>query len=284
MSEDTIKDTTAATTSGEPEPSDSMKGFGAAHKAFRKRAGYTQEEYAPLVGYQPATVASIEQGRRFPPRAFVERAEEVLDAFGALKGVYKHVGREQGLASWFRQWAELEEQAISLYTYENRLVPGLLQTEAYARTLFSEQLPPFTDSQIEARIAARMERQSLFRGQPNTAFSFIVEEHVLRRETGGADVMREQIEHILDGMRPRNVEIQVMPMTRGVHAGLAGPIRLLETPENEWFAYCEGQRSGQFIIDPKSISVLHMRYAKLRSQALTPEDSRSLLERIRGAL
>lgn len=80
------------------------------------------------------------------------------------------------------------------------------------------------------------------------------------------------------------MELQLLPMTCGVHAGLAGPIQLLETPENEWFGYCEGQRSGQFIADPKSVSVLHMRYAKLRSQALTPEDSRSLLERMRGAL
>jgi hypothetical protein len=72
--------------------------------------------------------------------------------------------------------------------------------------------------------------------------------------------------------------------TRSVHPGIDGPIQLLETPENEWFAYCEAQRSGQFVVDPKTISVLHMRYAKLRSQALIPKDSRSLLERMRGAL
>ncbi|MGW4820312.1 helix-turn-helix domain-containing protein [Streptomyces sp. NPDC004227] len=282
MTENTSSST--VTTTGEPEPSDSMKAFGAAHKAFRKRAGFTQEDYAPLVGYQPGTVASIEQGRRFEPRVFVERAEEVLDAFGALKGVYKHVGREKGLASWFRQWAELEEQAISLYTFENRLVPGLLQTEAYARGLFSVRLPLLADPEIEAMIAARLERQSLFAERPNTAFSFIVEEHVLQRESGGTDVMREQIGRLLEATEPRNVEVQIMPKSRGVHAGIDGPIQLLETPENEWFAYCEAQRSGQLLVDPKTISVLHMRYAKLRSQALTPEDSRSLLEQMRGAL
>ncbi|MET8642811.1 helix-turn-helix transcriptional regulator [Streptomyces sp. NPDC004074] len=271
-------------TTNEPEPSDSLKGFGEVHKAFRKRAGLTQEEYAPLVRYQPSTVASIEQGRRFPPRVFVERAEHVLDAFGALKGAYKHVGRERGLASWFRQWAELEEQAISLYTFENRLVPGLLQTEAYARRLFGERLPLLTDSQIEAMISARLERQSLLTGRPNTAFSFIVEEHVLKRRTGGSDVTRRLIDHLLEASELRNVELQLMPLDRDVHAGLNGPIQLLETAENEWFGYCEGQESGQLVVDPKTISVLHMRYAKLRSQALTPGDSRSLLDRMRGAL
>ncbi|MDR3082178.1 MAG: helix-turn-helix domain-containing protein [Streptomyces sp.] len=284
MSEDTISSAATTTTSSEPEPSDTMKQFGAAHKAFRKRAGYTQEEYAPLVGYQPATVASIEQGRRFPPRAFVERAEEVLDAFGALKAVYKYAGREKGLASWFRQWAELEEQAISLYTYENRLVPGLLQTERYARALFSERLPLLTDAQIEAQLAARLERQSLFRERRNTAFSFIMEEHIFRRQTGGAEAARELIDHVLGETELRNAELQLMPISISSHAGLDGPIQLLESSENEWFAYCEGQESGQLIVNPKTISVLHMRYAKLRSQALTPEDSRSLLERIRGAL
>jgi transcriptional regulator with XRE-family HTH domain len=278
-----MTDSTIGTTN-EPESSDSLKGFGAVHKAFRRRAGLTQEEYAPLVRYQPSTVASIEQGRRFPPRVFVERAEQVLDAFGALKGAYKHVGREKGLASWFRQWAELEEQAISLYTFESRLVPGLLQTEAYARRLFSERLPLLTDSQIEAMVTARLERQSLLAERPGTAFSFIVEEYVFERRTGGVEVTRELIDHVLESTELRNVELQLMPMDRDVHAGLNGPVQLLETAENEWFGYCEGQESGQLIVNPKTISVLHMRYAKLRSQALTPGDSRGLLERMRGAL
>ncbi|QIY74237.1 Scr1 family TA system antitoxin-like transcriptional regulator [Streptomyces sp. RLB1-33] len=271
-------------TTNEPEPSDGLKTFGLVHKACRKRAGLTQEEFAPLVGYQPSTVASIEQGRRLPPRAYVERAEEVLDAFGVLRAAAKYATRQPGLASWFREWAELEEQAISLYTFENRLVPGLLQTEGYARTLFNERVPVLTDTQIEAQIAARADRQRLLAERPNTAFSFIVEEHIIRRGTGGLQVTRGLIDHVLTVTELRNVQLQLLPMARDVHAGLDGPIRLLETPENEWFGYCEGQRSGQFIADPKSISVLHMRYAKLRSQALTPEDSRSLLQRTLGAL
>ncbi|MFE2610175.1 Scr1 family TA system antitoxin-like transcriptional regulator [Streptomyces mirabilis] len=271
-------------TTNEPEPSDSLKTFGLVHKACRKRAGLTQEEFAPLVGYQPSTVASIEQGRRLPPRAYVERAEEVLDAFGVLRAAAKYATRQPGLASWFREWAELEEQAISLYTFENRLVPGLLQTEGYARTLFNERVPVLTDAQIEAQIAARADRQRLLVERPNTAFSFIVEEYVVQRGTGGSEATRELIDHVLTVTERRNVEVQLMPLTCHVHAGLNGPMQLLETPENEWLGYCEGQESGQLIANQKTISVLHMRYAKLRSQALTPDDSRSLLKRMRGAL
>ncbi|WP_413756879.1 helix-turn-helix domain-containing protein [Streptomyces sp. MMBL 11-3] len=269
---------------GEPEVSDSLKTFGEVVKAFRKRAGLTQEEFAPKVRYSAPTVASIEQGRRFPPPEFVERAEEVLDAFGALRGAARHVSRRPGLASWFRQWARLEAEAVSLYTYECRLIPGLLQTEAYARTLFVNQLPPLGDDQIEAQWAARAERQRLLRERPNTAFSFILEEHLFLRRTGGAEVTRALIDHVLQLAELRNVEVQVMPQVQEDHAGLHGPMQLLETPENRFLGYCEGQETGQFIPDPKVVSTLQMRYARMRSQAFSLSDSRALLERMRGAV
>ncbi|WP_443062737.1 helix-turn-helix domain-containing protein [Streptomyces sp. NBC_00390] len=267
----------------EPESSDSLKAFGEVVKAFRKRARLTQEQFAPRVRYSVPTVASIEQGRRFPPADFVDRAEEVLDAFGTLRGAARHLSRRPGLASWFRQWAQLEAEAVNLYTYECRLVPGLLQTEAYARTLFSERLPPLGDDQIEARLAARTDRQRLLRDRPNTAYSFIVEEHVLTRETGGKAAQAELLDHLLGLAELRNIEVQVMPHARGSHAGIDGPMRLLETPDNKWYGYCEGQESGQFISDPKVVSMLQMRYARMRSQALSLEDSLSLLRRMRGA-
>lgn len=275
---------TGGTGSGEPESTDSLKTFGAVVKAFRERAGLTQEGLALLVRFSPQTVASIEQGRRLPPPDFIERAEEVLDAFGVLRAAAVHLARKPGIAAWFRQWAALEERAISLYTYECRLIPGLLQTEAYSRALFTEQLPPLDDEQIEAQWAARAERQRLLRERPNTAYSFILEEHLFLRRTGGAEVTRELIEHVLETVEARNVEIQIMPLERKTHAGLDGPMQLLETPENQWFAYNEGQRGGLFISDPKEVSVLQMRYARMRSQALSLDDSLSLLKQMRGAL
>ncbi|TXS48271.1 helix-turn-helix transcriptional regulator [Streptomyces sp. t39] len=268
---------------GEPEGSDSLKAFGEVVKAFRRRAGMTQEQFAPAVRYSVPTVASIEQGRRFPPADFVNRAEEVLDAFGALRGPARHLSRRPGLASWFRQWARLEAEAVSLDTYECRLIPGLLQTEGYARTLFVNQLPPLGDDQIEAQMAARLERQRLLTGRPNTAYSFILEEHLFLRRTGGARFTAELIDHVLRIADLRNIEIQIMPLVREAHAGLDGPMQLLETPDNRWLAYCEGQESGQMVTDPKVVSMLKMRYARMRSQALTPEDSRGLLRRMRGA-
>jgi transcriptional regulator with XRE-family HTH domain len=269
---------------GEPESSVSLRQFGAVVQALREYHGLSREELGDLVGYSKHTVASIELGRRMPDPDFVEAAEAVLGNTGALRRAAEFLEREAGLASWFRRWAGLEQLAITLYTYESRMVPGLLQPEQYARALFTDQLPPLDDSQIEENWVARSKRQELLRERPNTAFGFIVEEHVFRRCTGGVEVTRELIDHMLQIGELRNVEIQIMPTARASHAGLAGPMQLLETPKNKWFAYCEGQRGGLLVSDAKEISILHQRYARMRSQALTLEDSRSLLQRMRGDL
>ncbi|MGW3285528.1 helix-turn-helix domain-containing protein [Streptomyces sp. NPDC001002] len=268
----------------EPEASDSLRTFGAVLQALREHAGFGREEFGGLVGYSKHTVASIELGRRMPDRALMERAEEVLGNAGALRRAFPTLARQPGLAAWFRRWARLEADAITLYTYECRLIPGLLQTEAYARTLFANQLPPLDDEQIEAQWVARAARQQLLRERPNTAFGFILEEGLFLRRTGGVEVTRELIDHVLEIAELRNVEIQIMPQVRETHAGLDGPMQLLETSENSWFVYCEGQRGGLLVSEPKEISVLQRRYARMRSQALTFDDSKSLLERMRGAL
>ncbi|MFD5796379.1 Scr1 family TA system antitoxin-like transcriptional regulator [Streptomyces diastatochromogenes] len=269
---------------GEPESSDSMRTFGAVVQALREYHGLSREEFGRLVGFSKHTVASVELGRRMPDVGFVEAAERVLGNTGALRKAAECLERQPGLAAWFRRWAGLEKQAITLYTYECRMIPGLLQTEAYARTLFTQQLPPLDDDQIEAQWAARADRQQLLRDRANTAFGFILEEHLFRRRTGGRDVTRELIDHVLDLAELRNVEVQVMPTMRESHAGLDGAMQLLENPDNKWFAYCEGQRGGLLVSDPKEVSILQRRYARMRSQAHTLEDSRSLLQRMRGDL
>ncbi|NEC06785.1 helix-turn-helix transcriptional regulator [Streptomyces sp. SID7909] len=271
----------------EPEASDSLRTFGAVVHALREHAGLSREQFGKLVGYSKHTIASIEQGRRWPERGFVESAEPVLGNTGALRKAAPYLTRQAGLASWFVQWARLEATAISLYTYECRVIPGLLQTEAYARAV-SLDVPPLPDpEELEQRIAARMARQELLsvNRKPPTAFSFIVEQSVLERHTGGDDVTRELLDHLIELIEGNwNVEFQIMPLRRTSHAGTDGPVQLLETPDHRWFAYSEGQQNGRLISDPKEISILQQRYAKLRSQALTPEDSLSLLKRMRGAL
>ncbi|MGP4088933.1 helix-turn-helix domain-containing protein [Streptomyces sp. KR55] len=278
-------DVTAADWEREPDPSDSLRTFGAVVQALREHAGLSRADFGTRVRFSKHTVESVELVRRMPDESFVERAEEALGNTGALRKAARHLTRgEPGLAAWFRQWARLEKVAVSLCTYECRLVPGLLQSEGYMRALCDNDIPPLTDGELEATIAARLERQQLLYERPNTTFDFIVEEAVFMRRLGGVAVTRELLDNVLALSARRNVTLQIMPADSEYHACLAGPVRLLETPDCRRLAYSEGQENGRLIADPKEVGRIQMRYARLRSQALSPKDSAGLLERMRGAL
>jgi transcriptional regulator with XRE-family HTH domain len=279
-----VEDAGAGVGGSEPEASDSLKTFGAVHKALRETAGLTQEEYAEIVGYSVHAIAKLEQGRRFPQPKFIARAGDVLEAPKVLRAAARNLTRRQGLASWFQQWAGIEEEAISLYAYECRAVPGLLQPEAYIRAIFERRLPPLTEEQIERQVAARLERQRLLTERPNTAFSFVIEQALLERRLGGAAVARALMDHLLEQGQRRNVEIQVMPLVQEDHAGFEGLMYLAESPDHQWFGYIESQDSSVLVMDPKQVSSMLQRYGKMRSQALNCQDTVDLLEQMRGAL
>ncbi|MFC8379051.1 Scr1 family TA system antitoxin-like transcriptional regulator, partial [Streptomyces albidoflavus] len=259
----------------EPDPSDSLRTFGAVVQALREHAGLSRAEFAEIVRFSKHTVESVELGRRMPDEAFVERGEGALGNTGALRRSAPFLTRaEAGLAVWFRRWARLEKVAVSLYTYECRLVPGLLQSEAYARAVFEGTIPLLTDRRLDVQLAARQKRQRMLRERPTVPFSFIVEEHVFRRRFGDTEEMRELLDHVLEASAPRNVTLQVVPLDAGLHACLDGPLQLLETPDGRRLGYSEGQQNGRLISDPKEVSLLHQRYDTLRSQALNPKESR----------
>ncbi|BCK67990.1 transcriptional regulator [Streptomyces libani subsp. rufus] len=271
---------------GEPELSDGLKTFGAVLKALREAGGLTQEEFAVRVRYSAAYVAKIEQGKRFPPGNLPDRTAEVPGpvAGKVLAAAAKSLRRKAGLASWFLQWAGIEEEAITLYAYECRGIPGLLQPEGYIRALFERQLPPLTADQIGRQVAARIERQQLLSERPNTAFSFIIEQCILERHVGGTAVTRAVIDHLLELGQRTNVEIQIMPTRQEDHTGVDGQMYLAESPGNQWFGYVEGHRSSALIAASSEVSILLQRYGKLRSQALDCRATLSWLEQMRGAL
>ncbi|MEU0471083.1 helix-turn-helix domain-containing protein [Streptomyces olivaceus] len=269
----------------EPELSDSLKTFGAVLKALREEARLTQEQFAPLVRYSVAYIAKIEQGKRYPPRDLLDRSEEALGAVAGrvLAAAAKSLTRKAGLASWFHQWAGIEEEAISLYAYESRVVPGLLQPEPYIRALFDRYFPPLTEEQSERQVAARLARQQLLVERPHTTFSFVIEQALLERLMGGPAVTKALVDRLVAVARYRNVELQVMPLVQEEHAGFEGEMYLAETADHRWVGYVEGHGTSMLVRDPETASHMLQRYGKLRSQALS-QATVSLLERMRGAL
>ena len=208
----------------EPESSDSLRTFGAVVQALREHAGLNRGEFADLVRFSKHTVASVELGRRMPDPAFVDRAEEALGNTGALRKAAGHLARQPGLAAWFRQWARMEAGAITLYTYECRLIPGLLQTEAYARTLFDG---------AAAAVAGRADRGAVgraSRSEATAASSGRTPRSASSSKSScscGAPAERRSprnsLGHVLEMAELRNIEIQIMPLVRESHAGLAAP-------------------------------------------------------------
>ncbi|MGW3847098.1 helix-turn-helix domain-containing protein [Streptomyces fagopyri] len=269
-----------------PRPEDEpgsgvVAAFGRQLKLLRVRAGLERPEFGKLTGYAGQSIASFEQGRRIPSPRFIDRADEVLDAGGVLKALKDEVGRAQ-YPAFFRDMARLEAGAVGLCVYAAHAVPGLLQTEDYARAVFRMQRPLLDDDVIEQRLAARMVRQDIFTRRPPPLLSFIIEEVVLRKPIGGLTTLREQLEQILLVGQNRNVEIQVMPTDREDHAGLGGPFNLIDTAEGPRIAYTEVQDDSRLYTSAGKIRELEARYGILRSQALTPCESLAFIEELLG--
>lgn len=254
-------------------------GYGKLVKLFREKAGLTQQQLAQALGYSVELVASVEQGRRPAKAAFTARAEEVLEAGGALRVLQENVDLAK-LPEFFRDFAVIEAEAVSRCSYDPLLVPGLLQTEEYARALFSGHCPPLDDEVIEQHVEARLARQRLLTRTPLVDLSFVVGEAALLNPVGGPMTMRGQLQQLLSLGAYRNITIQVMPLTPGFHPGLNGPMVLLETPEHRRVGYIESQEVGVVITDQTSVSAFDQRYGKLRSQALNVEESAQLIQRI----
>ncbi|CAL9422899.1 hypothetical protein SUDANB21_01889 [Streptomyces sp. enrichment culture] len=261
-----------------PEPGTGiLRVFGRQMKRFRLRAGLERSEVGARTGYSVSTITSYELGRRIPPPRFIDVADELLDAGGVLQEMKEEVARAQ-YPAFFRDAARLEAEAVELHVYDTHVVNGLLQTEEYARAVFTMRRPLLDEATIEQRVTARMLRQEIFSRWPAPLMSFVIEEAVLRRPVGGSGIHRGQLEQILLIGQKRNVEIQVMPLHREDHAGLAGPFTLIETKAEARIAYAEVQKSSQMYTERTSVRELEAQYGIIRAQALTPRESMTFIE------
>ncbi|WP_245179178.1 helix-turn-helix domain-containing protein [Streptomyces montanisoli] len=255
--------------------------FGRQLKLLRTRAGMERAELGRRVGYSADTIASYEQGRRVPQPRFIQQADEVLDAGGLLTAMKEEVARAR-FPLFFRDAVRLEAEASVLNVYAVYAVPGLLQTESYARAVFHMERPLLSDEVIEQGLQARLQRQELFNRQPAPLMSFVIEEAVLRRPLGGVQVLRETLEQILLLGQSRSVEIQVMPTARRDHGALGGPFTLIDTSDGQRIAYAEVQDHSRLHTDPTHVRTLEARYGILRSQALTPSESAACIVQLMG--
>lgn len=258
--------------------------FGGQLKHWRGLRGFTQEDLGRALSCSADLIASIEQGRRVAQPPFYDLADDVLDAQGSIKAVEKLVMDKTKYPAFFAEFAEQEQRAVSLDYYGSLAIPGLLQTEVYARAVIGAFSPLLDDDEVERLVGARMERRTLLDRKPPAMLGFVVDEAVLKRPLGGSAVLKEQLRQVAQIAQNNNVTLQVLPLDCEENAGLDGSFTLLETAERQMITYIEHPGGGQWVAKPEEFSLLHQRYGIIRAQALTIRDSLALIEKVAGEL
>ncbi|MBP0461249.1 helix-turn-helix domain-containing protein [Streptomyces montanisoli] len=247
----------------------------------REAAGMRAGEFGVATGYGEDLVYKIEGGKRIPRPEYLDKADEVLAAGGLLAAMKEDVAKVR-YPKKVRDLARSEARAVEMGLYSNHNVHGLLQTEEHMRALFDVWLPAYSDEETERMVAARMARRSVFDRSPAPALSFVQEEVTIRRPVGGRMVWRRQLERLLEVSQLRQVSLQVVPTSCEEHFGTGGLIEVLKFPDGTAVGRSEGAFGGRPVSDPKQLRILELRYGMIRAQALTPRESRALIERVLG--
>lgn len=237
-----------------PKNLTSMKMLGKQLGAARRAAGLTQSALAALVQVDEETIASIEQGRRSLKPDLAALLDDILQTKGMLSAGVANLPDIDQFPMWAELYMEHEREAISLSWYDNAVLPGLLQTRAYAEAVLRERVPAYDEGEIETKAAARIERQEILHRKSPPTLSFVVWEPLLHLGVGGPEIRKEQLRHLRSCAELSGVSLQFLPMTGPSHAGLDGPFVLLETPDHQHLAYIEGQRGSQWV----SLSLIHI--------------------------
>lgn len=256
-------------------------------KVLRVRAGLSQKELAAGTHCGEDLVSAMERGVRTPQPEFLELADPLLKADGVLIAAVDDVREAQKKSrtrhpDWYRGYAKLEAEAVELHFYANQGVPGLLQTEDYARAVFSHRRPLLDEETIEKRVADRLARQQIFERWPSPSFSYVLEEVVLRRPIGGQAVRQDQLKQLLQIGKKRTVEIHVLPTNSEEHPNLDSAFNLLTPKGHQEVAYTEAQGHPRLITDPEEVRLIADRYGSMRGMALNPRESLALIEKMLG--
>jgi len=258
--------------------------FGAELRYYRERAGLSQTDLAALVNVSHDVISKIENGERPPAKDFPERLDTVpaLDSRGGLARLWSNLRkglRHRAIAGWFQPWTHFEAQAATLRSYEPLLVPGLLQTEEYARAILAARHGGKHDD-LDDQVAVRMDRQAILARADAPQLWCVVDEGVLHRPVGGPKVMHDQLGHLTDLAENPRTTIQVIPASAGAHAGLLGGFVIADLDGSPGMVYLETAAEGQIADSPAIVAHAMLRFDALRSEALPRAASRDLIMKV----
>lgn len=254
--------------------------FGAMVRFYREKAELSRQEVARRICKSVSLVQAIELGDRAATPEVTKDLEAALDAGGALLKLRKEIGNKlgyQAFPSWFQEFAHKESLASTLRWFEPLLVPGLLQTEEYARAVFRTRFG-ITPDEIDEQVAARLKRQKILAGDRGPRLWVVLDEWVLRRPVGGPHVMCKQVNSLVEAARQPQIMIEVIPASVGAHEGLASAFAIADFEDAPSIGYQESARGGQMIEEPKEVASLLLTWDTLRADALPRAASLAVLE------
>lgn len=242
----------------------------------RMTAGMTQDRFGRGANFSASQVSAVETGTRALTREYVRGADKALKTGGLFERMVIKL-KLDGEPSWLREWIEIERKAESFRWFENAVVPGLLQTEQYARAIFAS-MGVFTADEVAARVAARIERQAVLGKEKPPQMTAVLDEGLLHRPVGGPDVMREQLSHLVNiaAVMP-HVRIQVVPTPVGAYGGLTGPFIVATLPGDENVAFLDNYLRGQLVQDAADVMWIAKVWESIRSEALPHHQSTKLI-------
>jgi transcriptional regulator with XRE-family HTH domain len=267
-------------------------------RKLRESNGYKLEEVAAQLGVAPSTLSRIETGKAPTKSAYLN---QMLEMYGVVEAGQRQVlvdmareGHRKGwwaayddvLPSGFDIYVGLEAETAAVRGYEISVVHGLLQTPDYARAVLSEMFPRHATEQIDRLVDLRIERQRRLDDDPPLDLWAILDEAVIRRPVGGNQVMRGQLEHLLDMAAKPVVTMQVLPFSCGAHAGHMGPFSILEFPNrtDSEVAYVESVAGYLYLEKDREVRTRVEAFDRLRAAALSPSASVDLIAQVANEL
>lgn len=245
---------------------------------LREESGKSLATLGEETTYDRAYLHKLETGARVG-------SPEVIAALSAVYGTGEQLlmlwqlAREDAFADKYKRFMQLEAKATVRYEYAAGVIPGLLQTEGYAREVL-QAARPRDDNDLSEQVAARLGRQELLRGDDPPHYRAVLDESVLRRGGQDPEEWAIQLAYLATISQLPNVTIQVLPFAAGLHALMGTSLTILWLPDGKAVAYTEDQHSGQLLESAKDVEDLRLSYDLLRDLALSPRESVAFIKRL----
>jgi transcriptional regulator with XRE-family HTH domain len=249
-------------------PTSQTLAFGAEVARLREEAGLSRLELANLLNVSRSYIGQVETGTTRCRRDFAQRLDKAMGSGAVLVDLWDDALRSARYPKYFADFAVAERDASMLRGYENRLVYGLFQTRAYAAVLLSS----------EEAVEARIQRQAVLERKDPPLVSVVLDETVLLRQVGSAEIMRDACAWLLKLVERPSVILQIAPIA--YHRDARGPFAVASLPDDREVAWLENAARFETSTDPGEISVLNRTFTRLSAEAMNVRESRTFIERI----